>query len=184
MQRERYDIGCRKGLLRQFREKQFVDEPIAFDANAVFCRAFGVSCHYETAVRPVRTHYHVRAVIERTDQVTFRARDLVIGRQVQACLHDRQVKEPIVFATHHKRKAQEIDQDGSGPIEAIKAQQGAFFWELASSQIGLDHVYRSAQFLSVFSVAWMTKGTEPLLRMRAAQIVVRVRTISPRFRPV
>src|SRR5690242_11263457 len=103
-----------------------------------------MSRHHQAAVLSAHTHWHVRAVIESADQVTFRARELLIGRQVQTRLHGRQVKEPILFATHHERKAEQIDQDSSGPIEAIKSQDGAFFWKMVSSQIGLDHFYRSA----------------------------------------
>jgi hypothetical protein len=130
MQIQRYDISRCEGLLWQLRQEQFVDEPIALDANPLLGRPSRMGRYHQTAALPARTHCHVRAVIERADQVTFRARELLIGRQVQARLDDWLVKEPIVLAAHHERKAEQIGQDGSGPIQAVKPQQGAFFWKL------------------------------------------------------
>ena len=165
MQIQRDDIGSGEGLLRQFRQKHLVNDPIALDANPVLGRPSRMGRHHNAAALPARAHRHVRAVIERADQATFRARELLIGRQVQVRLDDRQVKYPIVFAAHHKRETCQIGQDGSGPIEPIKPEERARFWKLVRSQVGLDRLHRSAQLLSVLSVASIAEGAEPLIRM-------------------
>src|SRR6266536_369730 len=166
MQIQRHDISSGEGLLRQLRQEQFVDEFAAFDTNAVLCWPRRMGRHHQAAALPTRAHRHVRAVIERADQATFRARELLIGRQVQARLDDRQVKDPIVFASHHEGETEQIGQDGSGPIQPIKPEEGALFWKLMRSQVGPDRLHCSAQLLSVRSVAWIAEGAEPLRGMR------------------
>src|SRR5690242_6707934 len=72
MQIDRYDIRSGEGLLRQPRQEQFVDDPVALDTNPVLCWPGRMGCYHQAAALPAYTYCHIWAVIERADQVTFR----------------------------------------------------------------------------------------------------------------
>jgi hypothetical protein len=67
---------------------------------------------------------------------------------------------------------------------AIQAEDGTFFRKPVCLHVALDRGHCVTQFCSVLSIPGVTKTGEPLMRMGAAQTVVRVRTTSPRLRPV
>jgi hypothetical protein len=52
---------------------------------------------------------------------------VLIGRQFQASLDFSAFQEMIGFATHHKRQASSISEDGSRAILPVEAQQNTFF---------------------------------------------------------
>ena len=94
------------------------------------------------------------------------------------------IQHCIVFATRHHRKSGQGGDHGSSAVLAIQPQQGARFRKLMRLQVGLDGFDRPAQFLAIASVPFVAKTAEPLMRVGEAQTTVRVRTTSPRLRPV
>lgn len=108
--------------------------------------------HHDPATLPIRSHRHKRAVVERAHQVTFRATELLIGRQVQAALDLGPIQHGIVFASCHERKACQISKDGSHTIEPIQPHQGTFLRELVRLQIALNGGHCPTQFLPVLTV--------------------------------
>ena len=144
MQIERDDIRCRTGFLRQCCQKQFVNQPITFDPNPLFFRAFRVRRHHKAVLLPTRTHRDIRTVIECADQGTFRQGELLIGRQMQTGLHDWQLQEFIQLAAHDERQSEQVGQNGSRSVETIKPQQCRRVWQLVRPQVGLDRFHRSA----------------------------------------
>jgi hypothetical protein len=49
-------------------------------------------------------HRHIRAVVEGAHQVTFRAAELLIGREVQAALDLRSIQHGVVTASVSQRR--------------------------------------------------------------------------------
>jgi hypothetical protein len=86
-----------------------------------------MSRYHNPAAQSARAHRHIRTIIEGAHQITFRTRELLIGRQVQAGLDLSTIEQLIVFASHDKRQSGQIHQDGSCPILSIQAQQGTLF---------------------------------------------------------
>jgi hypothetical protein len=107
---------------------------------------------------PTAAQRHLWASRERADQVTFRAGELLISREVQTCLDDRQIKEPIIFAAHHEGAPAQIGQDGSGPLQTIKPQQSALVWKLVCFQVGANHLHPWTQLLSLLPVAGVARS--------------------------
>jgi hypothetical protein len=124
MQIQRHDIGSGEGSLRELRQEQLVDQADAFNADTRLLLRGRMGRHHDTAALPARAHSHIRAIIEGAHQATFRARELLIGGQVQARLDERLVKHLIVFATHHIAEACQIGKDGSGAILPIHTEEG------------------------------------------------------------
>src|SRR6266516_1477097 len=93
-------------------------------------------------------------------------------------------KHLIVFATHDHRQSRDVREGGSGPIQSVEPQQHACCWQLMGHKVLLDLGPGSASVLACRAIAWPTERAEPLMGMSAAQLVVRERTTSPRFRPV
>ena len=81
MQRECHDISGREGSLRQHRQEQFGDDPIALDAHAGLCRPCWMSRYHDATALSIGTHAHLRAVIERPYKSTFRTAELLIWRK-------------------------------------------------------------------------------------------------------
>lgn len=81
MQIECHDISGSEGSLRQHRQEQFVDDPIALDAHAGLCRPCWMSRYHDATALSIGTHAHLRAVIERPYQSTFRTVELLIWRK-------------------------------------------------------------------------------------------------------
>ena len=85
---------------------------------------------------------------------------------MQARLDLGPIKELIVFATHHIGETQQIGKDRSVTILPIQTSNCSLRREAMSWQIPLDSCHRPAQFLAVLTVPGVTKGAEPLMRMR------------------
>jgi hypothetical protein len=67
---------------------------------------------------------------------------------------------------------------------SIQPQQGRCRRKLVCLQIAPNGAQPLAQFLPVASIASVAETAEPLATVGEAQTTVRVRTISPRLRPV
>jgi len=83
-----------------------------------------------------------------------------------------------------RRVASQIGDDGTRPILSIQTEQGALLRELVQSRIAPDGRERAMQFLPVEPIASIAERAEPLVGVSEAQTAVRVRTTSPRLRPV
>jgi hypothetical protein len=66
----------------------------------------------------------------------------------------------------------------------IQPHQGADRRKMVGLQITPDSGQRSAQFLPVAAIAAVAETAEPVVTMGEAQTTVRVRTTSPRLRPL
>ena len=87
MQIERDDIGGSERLLRQVREEQLVDDALSGEADATLLLGSWMGRHYNAKAEPCWSHRHVRAVVERAHQPTFRVCELLIGGKLEASLH-------------------------------------------------------------------------------------------------
>ena len=122
--------------------------------------------HHDPAMLSMRSHRHIRAVVEGAHQLTFRAAEVLIGRQVQAALDLRSIQHAVVFAAHHITEARQIGKDGSGTILPIQPQHDPLLWQVMSLPVELDCSHRPAQFFPKLSVARVGKRAEPLRGMR------------------
>jgi hypothetical protein len=165
-------------------EKEFVDQTRAGEAHAALLSVRPMGRHHHAAPLPIRSHRNVWAVVERAYQLTFRAAELLIGRQVQAALDRLAIQHGVIFAAHDEREACQIGDDGPCSILPIQPHQGADRRKLLCLQIASDSGQRPAQFLPVASIAAVAETAEPVVAMGEAQTTVRVRTTSPRLRPV
>ena len=86
------------------------------------------------------------------------------GRCRRACTSGGSC-EPIVFAARHYRQSGQIGEDGPRAILSIQAEKGALFREIVCLHVRLDRRHCAAQLLAVLSVARITKGGKPLVRM-------------------
>ncbi|HEY1349368.1 MAG TPA: hypothetical protein VGF67_07085 [Ktedonobacteraceae bacterium] len=130
------------------------------DANAFLCRAGRMGRDDETAGHPTVASRYIWAIRERADQVTFWEGELLISRQGEARLYDWQVQESIHVTAHDEWQPQHVGQNGSGSVEAIKPQQCRRSGQVVCLQIRLDRFHRSAELLTVFTIAWVAKGAE------------------------
>jgi len=140
--------------------------------------------HHHTAPLPIGSHRHVWAVVERAYQFTFRAAELLISRQVQTALDLGPIQHAVIFAAHDKRKVCQVGDDGPCSILPIQPHQGADRRKMVRLQIAPNSGQRSAQFLPVAAIAAVAETAEPVVTMGEAQTTVRVRTTSPRLRPL
>src|SRR5205085_9422555 len=138
----------------------------------------------DATAQAIWPHRDMGTVVELPQQVTFRAAELLIGRQMQTALDLWPIQDGVIFAAHHEREARQIGDDGSRAILPIQSQQGAARRKMVCLQIAPDGAERPAQFLPVESIASVTETAEPVITMGEAQTTVRVRTTSPRLRPV
>src|SRR6266704_837270 len=139
---------------------------------------------HHTAPLPIGSHRHVWAVVERAYQFTFRAAELLISRQVQTALDLGPIQHAVIFAAHDKRKVCQVGDDGPCSILPIQPHQGADWRKMVRLQIAPNSGQRSAQFLPVAAIAAVAETAEPVVTMGEAQTTVRVRTTSPRLRPL
>ncbi len=128
MQVEGDDIGSGESALGQIGEEEFVDEARAGEAHPAFLRGSRMGRHHHPATLSRWPHRHIRAVVECAHQVTFRAAELLIGRQVQAALDLRSSQHGVVFAAHHIGEARQIGKDSSCAILPIQPQQDPLPW--------------------------------------------------------
>jgi hypothetical protein len=184
MQVEGHHIGGGERVLRQLGEKEFIDHAIASVTDAALFRGLRVGGHHDAAAAALRSHSDLGAVVELAHQAAFPAAELLIGRQVQTALDRLLIQHGVIFAAHHERQACQIGDDGPCSILPIQPQQGAARRNLVCLQIASDGGQRPAQFLAVASIASVAETAEPVVTMSEAQTTVRVRTTSPRLRPV
>jgi hypothetical protein len=90
----------------------------------------------------------------------------------------------VIFAAHHEREVCQIGDDSPCPIVSIQSHQGTDRRKLVCLQIAPDGAQPPAQFLSVEPIASVAETAEPVVTLSEAQTTVRVRTTSPRLRPV
>ena len=81
--------------------------------------------YHDTATHALWPDSDIGTVVELPHQTTFRTGELLIGRQVQATLHLWPIQHGVIFATHDKREACQIGDDGPCSILPIQPQQGA-----------------------------------------------------------
>ena len=73
--------------LSQVREEQLVDDALPGEADATLLLGSWMGRHYNAKAEPCWSHRHVRAVVERAHQPTFRVCELLIGGKLEASLH-------------------------------------------------------------------------------------------------
>jgi hypothetical protein len=112
-------IGSREGTLRKVGEEQLVDGALARVADAALCFASRMGRHHDPAVLSLRSHSDIGTIVEGAHQRTFRARELLIGRQMQAGLDLGPIQDRVVFATHHEQETSQIGEHGSRTILSI-----------------------------------------------------------------
>jgi len=98
MQIEGDDIGRGESALGQSSE-EFVDQARAGEADAALLSGGRMSRHHHAAPLSRWPHRHIRAIVEGAYQLTFRAAELLIGRQVQAALHLCAIEHGVVTAS-------------------------------------------------------------------------------------
>src|SRR6266567_3106449 len=86
MQVEGHHIGGSERVLRQMAEKEFVDHALAGVTDAALFRGRWMGGHHDTAAHALWPHSDIGTVVELAHQTTFRATELLVGRQVQAAL--------------------------------------------------------------------------------------------------
>jgi len=125
MQIQLYDIAGGEALLCQVGEEEFVDHARTRHADGFLLVLLPilvsrVRCHHDPARHALGFHRDLRTIVEATHGLAFRALLELIGRQVQACLNERVIKDGVVFATGHKREARHIGEHRPGAILAIE----------------------------------------------------------------
>jgi hypothetical protein len=163
MQIEGDDIGGRERLLRQVREEEFVDDALSGEADTTLLFSSRMGRHHHPAALPRRPHRHIRAVVEGAHQLTFRACELLIGRQMQAALHLWKVQHAVVFAACHRAEACQIGQDGSRAILPIQPQHDSLLGQVMSLAVEPYRGHRPAQFVPGYSPSrrWIIHPSYP-----------------------
>jgi hypothetical protein len=141
-------IAGGEGVLRQVREKQFVDHPCAGDPNRTLLLPGGMGSHDHAAGHPLGSHRDLGAIVQTAHQLAFGTLLELIRGQVQARLNQRMIEQAIGFVAGHKREASHIGQHGSRAVLPIEPQQRAFWWEVVGCQIPANGGETLAQFLS------------------------------------
>ena len=103
---------------------------------------------------------------------------------MQTALDRLLIQHAVIFAAHDKREACQIDDDSPCSILSVQPQQGRCRRKMMCLQIAPNGGQPPAQFLPVESIASVSETAEPLVTVGEAQTTVRVRTTSPRLRPV
>src|SRR5216684_7290122 len=165
MQVECHHIGGGERVLREMGEKEFIDNALAGVTDAALFLGSRVGGHHDAAAHALRPHRDIGAVVELSHQATFRAAELLVGRQVQTALHLWPIQHGVIFAAHHEREACQIGDDGPCPILPIQPQQGARRRKMVCLQIAPDGDQPPAQFLPVASIASVAEIAEPVVTM-------------------
>ncbi len=112
--------------------------------------------------------------------------ELLVSGQGETLLDLHHIQQGIVFASPHEADScnDQIHNEGSIARESVESNEGLSRQEPQCGLRGNDHAECPYQLAAVFSIAGCSTGEEPLMGMSAAQSVVRVRTISPRLRPM
>jgi hypothetical protein len=115
------DIASGEGVLWKVREEEFVDDARTRDTHWTLLFGGGMGGHHP-AQHPCRSYRDLRAIIEATLRLAFRALLDLIGRQMQTRLNERMIEGGVLFAAGHERKASHIGEHGSRAILAIKTR--------------------------------------------------------------
>jgi hypothetical protein len=159
-------IAGREGVLWQVREEQFLDNARACDPNGTLLLPCGMRGHDHAAGHPLRSHWHLGAIVEAALHLTFGPLLKLVGRQVQPRLNQRMIEQVIVFATGHKREPSHIGEHGPIAILPIEAQQHARSFELIRRQIPADGHKSLAQFFLISPIPAVAETAEPLITVR------------------
>ena len=124
------DIAGGEALLRQSGEEEFVDHAVAYDANGTLLLASGVRGHDHAAEEGFSSHRDRGTIVEAAYPLAFRPLLHLIGRQVQARLHERMIQNGVLLAAGHEGEARQIGEDRSRAILTVQPQQGALFRHL------------------------------------------------------
>jgi hypothetical protein len=108
----------------------------------------------------------------------------LIWGQVQTRLHERMIQHAILFAAHHEREASQIGQHGSGAILPIQPKQNRLLRQLVRSEVATDGRESQAQFREGCARCLGYQTCRADFQLWAWLTTVRVRTTSPRLRPV
>jgi hypothetical protein len=163
MQVKGHHIGGGERVLREMREKEFVDHALVGVADAALFRGSRMGRDHDAAAYPLWSHQDIGAVVELPHQATFRAAELLIGRQMQTALDRLLIQNGVIFPAHDEREACQIGDDGPRPILSIQPQKGADRRKMVGIQIASDGSQPPAQFLPVASIAFVAKTAEPLV---------------------
>jgi hypothetical protein len=184
MQVKRHHVGGGEGVLREISEKEFVDHPFACVTDAALFLGCWVGGHDDTAAVTCLPHRDIGAVVELAQQATFWAAELLVSWQVQTALDRLLIQHAVIFAAHDEGEACQIGDDSPCSILSVQPQQGRCRRKMVCLQIAPNGAQPPAQFLPVESIASVSETAEPLVTVGEAQTTVRVRTTSPRLRPV
>ncbi len=184
MQVKRHHVGGGEGVLREIGEKEFVDHPLAGVTDAALFLGCWVGGHDDTAAGARLAHRDIGAVVELPHQATFWAAELLVSWQVQTALDRLLIQHAVIFAAHDEGEACQIGDDSPCSILSVQPQQGRCRRKTVCLQIAPNGGQPLAQFLPVESIASVSETAQPLGTVGEAQTTVRVRTTSPRLRPV
>ena len=134
MQIQFNDVGGGESLLRQVAEKEFVDDARSRDAHRTLLLAGRMRGNDHAAQPALGANWHVWAIVEAAYHLAFRTLLHLIGRQVQACLHERMIEDGVLLAAGHEGEARQIGEDRSRAILAKDMQQGAPFRQLVRAR--------------------------------------------------
>src|SRR5258708_24646852 len=165
MQVEGDDIGSGESALGKIREEEFIDDTRAGDTDWALPRVRRMGCHHHAAALSRWPHRHIRTIVERAHQITFRAYELLIGWQVQAALDLRSLQHCVVFAARHIGEACQIGDDSPRAILPIQPQQDQLLWQAIRLAVEPYRGHCPAQFFPVESVARVGERAEPLRGM-------------------
>ncbi len=124
VQVEGYHIGGSEGALGQFGPEEFIDHSVADEPDPTLLLLLWnwVGSHNDANKRSALVQALVWTVVERAADSTFRAAQVLIGRQVQASLNVGAIEDDVVFATGDIGEVAQIGDDRPGAILAIQAK--------------------------------------------------------------
>jgi hypothetical protein len=110
---------------------------------------------------------HLPTLKEVSAPTAFRMRELLIGRQSEAHLHLRQIKQCVVLSSHHPPDGcgDQIHDDPSIAIEPIKTNEGLAWQKTQRGLVRNDHAESWQQLASIVSIARPPTRPQPLMRM-------------------
>lgn len=186
MQREHDHISSGKAGSGQGSEKELRDQPITGHTNRSLGSGRRMSGDNHPTAMAFCGDWQVSTVKEVPTGATVWMGTLLIGGQGEALLDLCQFQQGIIFASHHEAysRCDQIHDDGTVAIQTVESNKGLTWQKAQRSLISNDHGESPQQLTSVISIARCSTGEEPLMGMGAARSVVRVRTISPRLRPM
>jgi hypothetical protein len=136
MQVQGHDITGGKGVLRQGRVEQFVDDSITRHSHSTLlayrCPMGG---NHNPAWLLLRTQSQVWTIVERSYDPALRMGEVLIGRQVQTGLHLRMLEQVIVFAAHDAGQSCKIREDDPIAVLAIQPHEGTLFGVLVRLEV-------------------------------------------------